>query len=67
VPYAVPQSEITAVFAADEMEFELLDVSWVSEADEKRGGGAKTIFVSFSLTIVTITVTYNLRVHEGRF
>jgi hypothetical protein len=42
VPYAVPQSEITAVFAADEMEFELLDVSWVSEADEKRGGGAKT-------------------------
>jgi hypothetical protein len=47
VPYAVPQSEITAVFAADEMEFELLDVSWVSEADEKRGGGAKTIRLIF--------------------
>jgi hypothetical protein len=26
VPYAVPQSEITAVFAADEMGFELLEV-----------------------------------------
>jgi hypothetical protein len=42
-----PKSEITAVFAADEMGFELLEVSWVSEADAKRGGGAKTIRLIF--------------------
>jgi hypothetical protein len=27
----------------------------------------RKLLVSFSLTVVTITVTYSLRVHEGRF